>query len=159
MLITHIYIYLYIIENPLFSDVESNVSRSLSTHKPKRKKAPVLSNPSFEHLHFVNKNFQPDFHGDGNSNNSYIPMSILWHCFIISGSYPSPIPQYNPQLRVDKHITSNDAVHNVTKQYVHEGNLILNNFKYVMQTHFTIFTLSLYYFLIFTICLLFINVV
>jgi hypothetical protein len=55
----------FIIDNH-FSELESNLSHSRSTHKLKRKKAPVLSNPAFEHLqHYVNTNFQPDFHTDG----------------------------------------------------------------------------------------------
>lgn len=46
-----------------FSDLESNVSHSRSTHKTRRKKAP---NPRVEQLqHYVNTNFQPDFHKDG----------------------------------------------------------------------------------------------
>ncbi|KAE9538187.1 hypothetical protein AGLY_006159 [Aphis glycines] len=80
-------------------ELESNKSHSLSIHKSKKKKA---SNPTFQHFqHYMNTNFQPDFHGDG--------------------SYPSPIPQYIPQAKSDKHITSNDAAQNVSKQYVYEG--------------------------------------
>ncbi|XP_060862176.1 putative leucine-rich repeat-containing protein DDB_G0290503 isoform X1 [Metopolophium dirhodum] len=83
-------------------ELESNESHPESIHKTKRKKASILSNPAFQHLqHYMNTNFQPDFHRDG--------------------SYPSPIPQYNPQVKSDKHITSNDAAHNVSKQYVYEG--------------------------------------
>ncbi|XP_026817802.1 protein PFC0760c-like [Rhopalosiphum maidis] len=88
------------------AELESNGSHSRSIHKSKRKKASMRSNPTFQHLqHYMNTNFQPDFHGDG--------------------SYPSPIPQYIPQVKSDKHgdkhITSNDVAQNISKQYVYEG--------------------------------------
>lgn len=44
--------------------------------------------------------------------------------FIFKGSYPSPIPQYNPQLKSDIPNTSIDATQNVSKQYVYEGKVI-----------------------------------
>lgn len=49
----------------LFLELESHISRSQSTHKAKKKRASLLSNPTYENLHYVNKNFQPDFHKDG----------------------------------------------------------------------------------------------
>lgn len=49
----------------LFLELESHISRSQSTHKSKKKRASLLSNPIYENLHYVNKNFQPDFHKDG----------------------------------------------------------------------------------------------
>lgn len=50
-----------------FLELESNKSHTQSIHKSKRKRAPpILSNPVIEHLqHYVNSNFQPDFHRDG----------------------------------------------------------------------------------------------
>lgn len=52
--------------NQFFSDLESNISHSRSTHKSKKKKPTIFSNPGIEHLqHYVNTNFQPDFHRDG----------------------------------------------------------------------------------------------
>lgn len=51
-----------------FSELESNESHSRSIHKSKRKKASILSNPAIQHLqHYMNTNFQPDFHRDGNT--------------------------------------------------------------------------------------------
>ncbi|XP_050419886.1 putative leucine-rich repeat-containing protein DDB_G0290503 [Adelges cooleyi] len=82
-------------------DLESNTSHKKSIHKPNRKKTLLESNPAYGHLrHNVNKNFQPDFHKDG--------------------SFPSPIPQYNPQVK-DKPVNSTEVAHNVSKQYVYEG--------------------------------------
>lgn len=50
----------------LFAELESNISHSLSSDKPKNKRNPIFSNPAVENLqHYVNKNFQPDFHKDG----------------------------------------------------------------------------------------------
>jgi len=55
-----------------FSELESNESHCQSTHKSKRKKASVLSNPAIQHLkHYMNTNFQPDFHRDGNKTIIY----------------------------------------------------------------------------------------
>lgn len=48
-----------------FSELESHTSRSPPIHKSKRNRVPILSNPAYKNLHFVNKNFQPDFHKDG----------------------------------------------------------------------------------------------
>lgn len=61
--ILHTNIYLYYCKL-FFSELESNTSHSRSIHKLK-KKTPQLSNLALEHLRYVNKNFQPDFHRDG----------------------------------------------------------------------------------------------
>lgn len=53
-------------------------------------------------------------------------MYFITCLFYFLGSYPSPIPQYNPQLNGDKHIISSSAAQNVSKQYVYEGNATLN---------------------------------
>lgn len=114
--------------NHVISELESNKSHSLSIHKSKKKKA---SNPTFQHLqHYMNTNFQPDFHGDGNLTIIYWFYNILIINFNILGSYPSPIPQYIPQAKSNKHITSNDAAQNVSKQYVYEGNINFIFLKY-----------------------------
>lgn len=49
----------------IFSELESNTSHSRSLHKSK-KRTPLLTNLALENLRYVNKNFQPDFHRDGN---------------------------------------------------------------------------------------------
>lgn len=43
---------------------------------------------------------------------------------VFIGSYPSPIPQYNPQLKNDKPNTAIDAAQSISKQYVYEGNVV-----------------------------------
>lgn len=69
----------YICNIDIFSELESNISLSRSIHKLKRKKAPILSNPAFEHLqHYVNTNFQPDFHRDGNTRHYYSLINLVF---------------------------------------------------------------------------------
>lgn len=79
-----------------FPELESNTSHSRSVHKSK-KRTPLLSNLALEHLRYVNKNFQPDFHRDGNKKIKKMYLVLLiWIIYITIFIVKAHIhPQYH----------------------------------------------------------------
>lgn len=92
-----------------FSELESHTSRSPPTHKSKRKRVPILSNPAYKNLHFVNKNFQPDFHKDGKKSTHFdilITIFVFVIIYDISLFQAHILPQYHNTLPNTKVITT-----------------------------------------------------